>query len=863
MFFRRSTILLASTLISLLAISRAQAADPPRQHLLLDQNWRFYLGDAPDVGTSLDYAEPTDLTKLFKPDLANLAAIEKSQDAASKQNGEQLHFVQSTFDASAWRSLDLPHDWAVELPFAPTADFQHGFKDLYTKKNTTVGWYRRTFALPASDKGRTLSIDFDGIYRNSLVWLNGRLLGRHPSGYTSFEYDITEFANTGDGRDGENTLVVRVDASRFEGWFYEGAGIYRHVWLNKLSPVHVAHWGTYITTAIAQPDSADHIITARIDLQNDSPSSQKLSLTSEIFDAARKSLATLYTADIQLDSSSHKPITHKITIHAPNLWSPETPYLYTLVTTLESPDGTLFDRVETPFGVRTITWDAQKGFTLNGKAYTIKGTCNHQDHAGVGTAIPDALQYWRIAKLKEMGANAYRTSHNAPTPELLDACDKLGMLVLDETRRPGSDREALAQLTALIQRDKNHPCVFAWSLSNEEGRDNIQGDDQIGTPIAKAMLDLAHSLDPSRQCTFAMNAGWGTGFDTVTEILGYNYATNRRAPISSDERHAKFPDKPSIGTEEASTRTTRGNYAEDREGNISSRSLNRGTITDPKLKALGFVSAYDLEGVPAERWWNYYVARPFMSGGFVWTGFDYRGEPTPYRWPCTTSHFGILDLCGFPKDNFWYYQAWWTDKPVLHVYPHWNWPGKEGKTIDVWVQSNCDEVELILNGESLGRKKVTPRQHLEWTVKYVPGTLLAKGFKAGTQILTDQVETTSAAAGLTFTTDRAQISADGEDVTLITVSAIDARGRRVPTADNKITFRLSGPARIIGVGNGNPSSHESDKVPARTLFNGLAQVIIQSNRSAGLVELTATSENLRPAAMQITVKPAIQRAVLP
>ncbi len=324
---------------------------------------------------------------------------------------------------------------------------------------------------------------------------------------------------------------------------------------------------------------------------------------------------------------------------------------------------------------------------------------------GVGSALPDRLQAYRIEKLKTMGSNAYRCSHNPPTPELLDACDRLGMLVLDETRRMGTDTEALEQLGSLIRRDRNHPCVFAWSIGNEEFRDNIQGDDQLGTPIAKTMQDFAHRLDPSRLCTVAMNGAYGSGFANVVDIMGFNYPTRGKRPITSDEAHAKFPEKPCLGTEDASTRCTRGIYGEDAEGNISATALEKGTIAD-KLKAKGYVSAYDVEGTcTAEKWWNYYHDRPYMSGSFVWTGFDYRGEPTPYRWPCTTSHFGIMDLCGFPKDNYFYYQAWWSDKPVVHLFPHWNWTGKEGKMIDVWVHSNADEVELSLNGNTVGRQR--------------------------------------------------------------------------------------------------------------------------------------------------------------
>src|SRR5215471_11151637 len=387
------------SIVVLMATSFAHAAGNPREHLLLDRGWRFHLGDSPDVAMTLDYPEPSDLAKLRKSDLANWAKMEASQvDAAKAHLGEQLDWVQPGFDASGWRELNLPHDWAVELPFSESANFQHGFKDLDSKKGTTIGWYRRTFSLPPSDKGRTLSIDFDGVYRNSLVWLNGHCLGRHPSGYSSFEYDITKYANYGEGDAGKNTLVVRVDATRFEGWFYEGAGIYRHVWLNKLGPVHVSHWGTLVTTTPSDSEPQKATVTVHVDIQNDAGDPRNVLVTSEIMDADGKSaFASTADAASSIEGGSHKTFVQPCKLDRPHWWSPETPYLYTLVTTLKGSDGAILDRYETPFGVRTVHFDPDKGFFLNGKHVEIQGTCNHQDHAGVGSAIPDALQYWRIA----------------------------------------------------------------------------------------------------------------------------------------------------------------------------------------------------------------------------------------------------------------------------------------------------------------------------------------------------------------------------------------------------------------------------------------------------------------------------------
>jgi beta-galactosidase len=474
-------------------------------------------------------------------------------------------------------------------------------------------------------------------------------------------------------------------------------------------------------------------------------------------------------------------------IHTPILWSPENPKLYKLVTTVES-DGKIIDSKETEFGIRTLAFDATNGFLLNGRHYEIKGMCNHQDHAGVGAALPDALQYFRIAKLKEMGCNAYRTSHNPPTPEMLEACDRLGMLVLDENRLFGSDAENLAMLKGQILRDRNHSSVLAWSLGNEEW--NSQGT-ATGAAVVQTMQNLAHSLDPTRECTAAINGTYGeTGVFSILDVKGDNYNFERM-----DAYHAAHPTAALLGTEQASTISTRGIYAND-----ASR---------------GYVSAYDDNnpgwGATAERWWKFFDARPWLSGGFVWTGFDYRGEPTPYKWPCINSHFGILDTCGFPKDNFYYYQSWWTTNIVLHLLPHWNWPGKEGQEIDVRALSNCQEVELLLNGQSLGRQTIKKDSELKWKVKYVPGVLSAKGYNDGKLAAETKVETTGEPAAIQLEADRATINADGRDVSIITVAVRDAQNRIVTVATNLVHFELSGPGKILGVGNGDPSCHEPDQ----------------------------------------------------
>lgn len=736
-------------------------ATSPRERLLLDFGWRFHLGHAADPAQDFGYGRG----RLFA------------------KAGEAVGAIRPDFDDSQWRTVDLPHDWAVELPFDPQGDSDdmlHGYKPLgRDTPATTIGWYRRTFDTPESDSGKRLSVELDGVFRDSTAWLNGHYLGHHLSGYTSFRYDITDYVNYG----GRNVLVVRVDASQYEGWFYEGAGIYRHVWLVKTAPVHVAHWGTFVTSEVA--DGAAEV-TIATQIANESDQAATVQLTSDILDADGHPAAAAESS-ATVSPWSEERLVQKVRVEDPRLWSIESPHLYRLITTVKQGDAVV-DTYETPFGIRTIRFDPDQGFFLNGKPVKIKGVCCHQDHAGVGSALPDRLQYYRIERLKEMGCNAYRTSHNPPTPELLDACDRLGMLVMDEQRLIGSSPEVLGQLESMVLRDRNHPSIILWSLGNEEG---VQSSD-LGARLATTMKRTVQRLDTTRPVTYAANNGSDfQGINSVVDVRGWNYARLG----DTDEYHRQHPTQPIIGSEEASTLSTRGIYAND--------------------PAKGYMSAYDLNqpgwGKTAEEWWRYFADRPYLAGAFVWTGFDYRGEPTPYRWPCISSHFGIMDTCGFPKDNFFYYQAWWTDKPVLHLLPHWNWPGKEGQDIAVWCHSNCETVELFLNGKSLGTKQMERNSHLEWQVPYTPGILEARGYQGDRLVATAKVETAGPPAQLTLTPDRTNIRADGEDVSVVTVTVLDADGRPMPVGDNELAFKVSGNARIIGVGNGDPSSHEPDK----------------------------------------------------
>jgi beta-galactosidase len=820
-----------------------------RERLSMNFNWRFQLGDAPDAGTKFDYLEVTDLAKTRLDEIGIGGKLTADlPDPAEHNLGADVSFVKPAFDDSHWRTLDLPHDWAVELPFNTNADFKHGFKPVGPDfPQNSIGWYRREFELPALDRGKTLWVEFDGVYRDSLVWLNGHCLGRNVSGYGSFRYDISEFANCG----GKNELVVRVDASRFEGWFYEGAGIYRDVWLVKTPPLAVAPDGVFVYSQFADNvPSGDGTIRIQTQLFNSQSNSVDPTVWCEIFSPDGKSLVRFGKRASMVGWSKHtveqsavfgpdsalSPDSAFVT-HVPILWSPESPKLYKLVTTIEN-DGHVVDRKETEFGIRTVAFDAQQGFLLNGKPYVIKGTCNHQDHAGVGSAMPDALQYFRVRKLKEMGSNAIRTSHNPPTPALLEACDRLGMLVMDENRRVDTTDLVLEDLRRMVLRDRNHPGVFVWSLGNEEGQ--LQGTNAAAHEAAKQVLTpmqkLVHELDPTRLCTMAMNGGWGEGLTQVIDVQGFNYRTR-----NINNFRAKFPTKLTIGTETASTRTTRGIYADDRER--------------------GYVAAYGENGIERPwTWWSFYAAHPFTSGGFVWTGFDYRGEPTPYKWPCISSHFGLMDTCGFPKDIYYYYQAWWTDRPMLHLATDWNWPGMAGKTNLVRCFSNCKTVELFLNGKSLGKQNMHANEYLDWQVPGTPGQLSARGYNGKKFAVETKLETIGAPTAIQLHPDRSSITADGEDVSVIDVSVEDAHGRVAVNAGNLIRFELKGPGKIIGVGNGDPSSHEPDKASQRKVFNGFAQVIVQADRQRGTIELTATSAGLHSA--NVKIKTAADKSVL-
>jgi beta-galactosidase len=754
-------VLRALFLVGALAAPAFAANDPvqspPRERLLMDTGWRFAFG------------HPSDKTRDFFHGTGKFSYVTKAGYADGP--------AAAAFEDRGWRRLDLPHDWAVEAPFDAKASSSHGYKASgLDVSERSIGWYRKTFAIPSSDFGRRISVEFDGVFRDSVVWVNGFYLGRHACGYTGFRYDLTDYLNYG----GDNVIAVRVDASMEEGWFYEGAGIYRHVWLTKTAPLHVTQWGSYVTTEVGEGAAT---VTARTTVANEGVEAAGFDVEQSIVDPDGRVVASGALRARSLAAGDTGEFSCVFSVAQPRLWSLESPALHRLVTTIRA-RGALLDRDETPFGIRSVRFDPDHGFFLNGRHVEILGTNNHQDHAGVGVALPDALQDFRVARLKEIGVNAYRSSHNPPTPEFLDACDRLGLLVLDENRLMGVSPEQLGQLESMIRRDRNHPSVIAWSLGNEEWA--IEGNLK-GARIAATMQAFAHRLDPTRRTTYANSGGWG-GISTVIDLVGYNYI-NQSNP---DEQHARFPDHPGVGTEETTTQCARGVYFDD-----PARAL-----LSPQLKG-------DTGG-NSEKGWNYYAGRPFLAGLFFWTGFDLRGEAWPSGWPGVVSHFGFLDACGFPKDTAYYLKSWWTDEPVLHLYPHWNWPGKEGQEFTVGCFSNHEAVELFLNGVSLGRQTMPRNGHLEWKVAYAPGALEARGFRGGKVVATSRVETTGAPAELLLTPDRTAIDADGADAAVFTVSARDAQGRAVPTAGNLVDFDIKG-GRIIGVGNGDPGCHEPDE----------------------------------------------------
>lgn len=732
------------------------------------------------------------------------------------------------YDDTAWRTLDLPHDWAIEAPPVETENIAQG----YRKRG--IGWYRRAISLDRSLEGRYLEIQFGAIATNASVWFNGTPVEHNWSGYNGFSIDITAMATFGETA---NLLAIRVDADAAEGWWYEGAGIYRDVWLIDRAPVSIATDGVH---ADPRPQAdGEWRIPVEVTTYSIEREPQPAEIITELLDADGSvvAFARSHGTAVPLERSILRA---EISGIRPKMWSVDAPYLYTVRTRLLR-GGKIVDERTTPCGFRSIRFDAERGFFLNEKPLKLKGVCLHQDHAGVGVAVPAAMVEWRVRQLKAMGCNAIRCSHGAPDPSLLHVCDRLGMLVMDENRNFNVSPDYIEQLEWLVRRDRNHPCVILWSVFNEEP---LQGT-TIGFEMVRRATARVKALDDARPVTAAMNSGMFTPVNVsqAVDVIGFNYQHG-----AYDRFHKENPHLPMLSSEDTSGFMTRGEWHTDKKKQIRS---------SDDSEAAGW-------GLTQRKAWQAIDTRPFLAGGFVWTGLDYHGEPTPGSWPANSSYFGILDLCGFPKSAFFIRRALWVkDRPVIDILPHWNWDGRDGDIIPVMIATNLERVELRLNGKPVGSGTPEPYDMISFDVPYRPGTLKAVGWKEGRIVASSKVETTGNPIRLRLTADRDVLDGDGFDAQPVKIETVDAKGRPVPTANLDVELSISG-GRIIGVGNGDPVSLAPSKGNHVRLFNGLAQVIVQSEREgAGKMTLSAASPGLRSADTVITVIPATVRQALP
>jgi len=771
----------------------AKLAGGARERLLLDLGWKFHPGDLPvDSG-------PIPLNETY----------------LATQAGGALGAAAACYDDSGWRDVDLPHDWQVEQPFDRNANASHGFKP------RGIGWYRRMFPLAEEDRGRYLAIEFGGVATHCTVWFNGTRVAHNFCGYTPFRVDVSELAWYGDRL---NSLAVRVDADAWEAWSYEGAGIYRHVRLIRTDPLHVAQWGTCVQPVRRKPGEWDTPIEVTVENSGHAP--RAFEVVSTLYSPDGRPIGEVSTPG-QAPARARTVVKQNIPARNLALWDIQSPRTHTLKTRILS-EGRVVDDYDTSFGYRTFRFDPNEGFFLNDRPVKIKGLCCHQDHAGVGAAVPDAVHDFRVRRLKEMGANAYRTAHHPPDEALLDACDRHGLLVLDENRNFGSSSDVLRQLRTMVLRDRNRASVFLWSIFNEE---SFQGA-SVGRRLAEVMRAEVKKLDPTRPVTAAMCGGILSeqGVGEAVDVLGVNYRVDDYEPY-----HERHPDTPILNTESCAIRSTRGVYE-----------------TEPGSKYFAsYDDAHTEFGRSGREGWRQAVTRPYVMGYFIWSGFEYRGEPSPHRWPCVHSTYGLLDTCGFAKEEFHLHRALWKAEPIAHLLPHWTWPGREGQEIRVLCFTNGETAELFVNGTSCGEQEVDPFTMPSWQVPYAPGTLRVEARKGGKAFAADTVETAGTPVAVRLTPDRPRLRADGQDALPVAVSAVDAEGRAVPTAAHRVDFELEGPGRIIGVGNGDPTCHEADKGRTRSLFNGLCQVIVQAGSESGVIRLRASAEGLAEAELAV------------
>jgi len=754
------------------------------------------------------------------------------------------------FDDSFWRIVDLPHDWSIEGEFSPDHPATPGGGAL----PGGMGWYRKSFSLPEKSRDMLVFIEFDGIYQNSEVWINGHWLGKRPNGYISFRYELTPYLKN-DGS--PNVIAVKADNSlQPNSRWYSGSGIYRDVRLVTTEPIHIDHWGIFVTTPEISEESA--AVKVSTSFTSRKTGDADVTIISTIRDAGGKKVAGTSTQQ-SMKGNSGMTAEHELVVKNPVLWSGDEPALYRLISEIRS-DGKILDRVETPFGIRYFEFDPETGFFLNGSPLKLKGACNHHDLGCLGAAAYPRAMERQLELLKQMGCNALRTSHNPPSPILLDLCDRMGILVMDETFDMWKIRKTRydyhlhwdewheRDLTDHIKRDRNHPSVILWSIGNEI----IEQWDSSGTEMAGKLAAMVRELDNTRPVTSGCNetAPWNHIIRSgELDVIGFNYHLEdfRDVPVN-------FPGKPFIASETTSALATRGYY--DRPSDVIRIWPVRWDIPFTPVNPGHTCSAYDNCHVP---WGSTHEAaikamkeNDHVSGMFVWTGFDYLGEPTPYWWPSRSSYFGIIDLAGFPKDAYYLYRSEWTTDPVLHLFPHWNW--ELGDTIDLWTYTSCDEAELFLNGKSLGAsRKINGSLHMQWRVPYEPGRLEAKGIHDGKE-LTAVVETTGKPAGIRLTADRDRIDADGQDLSFVTVEIVDEQGRLVPCAGNHVLFHLSGPGEIIGVDNGLQTSMEPFRANHRNAFNGLCLAVVKSENQPGIIVLTAESEGLKPDSIEIKAR---------
>jgi beta-galactosidase len=764
------------------------------------------------------------------------------------------------YDDSSWRVLQLPHDWSIEGSFDEKNPSTPGGGAL----PGGIGWYRKSFTLPAEDKGRQIHIVFDGVYRNSEVWINGQWLGKRPNGYISFDYDLTPYLHYGTT---PNTIVVKADNSQQpNSRWYSGSGIYRNVWLLKRHQVHVDENGTFIRTPkVSASQSAVHISTT---IYNESNKDQTAVVETAIVDPSGKTVERSSSPATVIKANMKRELTQQVEINNVSLWSIESPALYTSISYVKI-NGKVVDEYHTKFGIRSFEFDVYKGFSLNGKPMKILGVCNHHDLGCLGAAINTRALERQLEMLKAMGCNGIRTSHNPPAPELLDLCDKMGFIVMDEAFDMWAKQKTpydyhldfpqwrIRDLQDQIKRDRNHPSVFVWSVGNEIGEQwgDAEKGDTSGRVIARELVHTVQELDTSRPIVTANNEV-NTYNNLIQsgafDMIGVNYNHNWWPDF-----HKRYPGKKLIVTESVSALETRGAY-----DLVPMDTIRRWPSAWDKPLLDGnkdfSVSAYDHVSAPwgstHEETWRVLKNNDHVSGMYIWTGWDYIGEPTPYPWPARSSYFGIIDLAGFPKDVYYMYQSEWTNTPVLHVLPHWNW--KNGDKVDVVVYyNNADEVELFLNGKSLGKKKKTNDTfHVKWTVPFAAGTIKAVSTKNGATVLTKEVNTAGAAAKIMLTADRSSIKADGRDLSFVTVQIVDAQGNPVPNAEDDVQFAIEGVGLIAGVDNGSPTSMESFKGNARKAFHGKCLAVIQSTGKTGTIKLKATAAGLSSADIEIQAK---------